>query len=96
MTRDEVLAIVKVHQAKLQELGVSSLDLFGSVARNEARPDSDVDFLVRFSKPIGFFEFFRIQHYLEDVLNCDIDLGTQDALREHLHEPVLKDLVRVF
>jgi hypothetical protein len=91
MRRDEVLAIVKAHQAKLQELGVKSLDVFGSVARDEARPDSDVDFLVEFSTPVGFFDFFRIQHYLEDILGRDIDLGTQDALREHLREPVLKD-----
>jgi hypothetical protein len=96
MRRDEVLAIVKAHQAKLQELGVKSLDVFGSVARDEARPDSDVDFLVEFSRPVVFFDFFRIQHYLEDILGRDIDLGTQDALREHLREPVLKDAIRVF
>ncbi|HEY9794888.1 MAG TPA: nucleotidyltransferase domain-containing protein [Leptolyngbyaceae cyanobacterium] len=46
MRRDEVLAIVKAHQAPLQELGVKSLDLFGSVALDEARPDSDVDFWI--------------------------------------------------
>ena len=96
MKRDEVLAIIKVHQVKLQELGVKSLDLFGSVARDEARQDSEVDFLVEFSKPVGFFEFFEIQHYLEDILGRDIDLGTQDALKEHLREPVLKDVIHVF
>jgi predicted nucleotidyltransferase len=94
--REDVLAIVKAHQLKLEELGVKSLELFGSVARDEARTDSDVDFLVEFSQPVGFFEFFRIQHYLEDILGCDIDLGTQDALREHLREPVLEDVIRVF
>lgn len=96
MKRDDVLAIVKAHQVQLKELGVKSLELFGSVARDEARADSDVDFLVEFSKPVGFFEFFRIQPYLEDILGCDIDLGTQDALREHLREPVLEDVIRVF
>lgn len=96
MKRDEVLTIIKAHQDKLERLGVKSLDLFGSVARDDARPDSDVDFLVEFSKPVGFFEFFQIQHYLEDILGRDIDLGTQDALKEHLREPVLKDVIRVF
>jgi hypothetical protein len=95
MKRDEVLAIVKAHQVKLQELGVKSLDLFGSVARDEARADSDVDFLVEFSKPIGLFGFSRVRLYLEDILGCPVDLGTQDALREHLREPVLKDVIRV-
>ena len=45
MKRDEVLAIVANHQEQLKALGVKSLRLFGSVARDEARPDSDVDFM---------------------------------------------------
>jgi len=94
--REDVLAIVKAHQLKLQELGVKSLELFGSVARDEARTDSDVDFLVEFSQPIGLFGFSRIRLYLEDILGCPVDLGTQDALREHLREPVLEDVIRVF
>jgi hypothetical protein len=91
-----VLAIVKAHQVKLQELGVKSLDLFGSVARDEARQDSDVDFLVEFSKPVGLFGFSRIRLYLEDILGCPVDLGTADTLREHLRKPVLEDAIRVF
>ena len=70
MEREKVLEIIQIHQTQLQELGVKSLDLFGSVAREQAKPDSDVDFLVEFSKPIGFFDFFRVQHYLEDILGC--------------------------
>lgn len=96
MRRDEVLAIVQAHQEELIQLGVKSLDLFGSVARDEARPDSDVDFLVEFSQPGGLFQLFRVQHYLEDLLGCSIDLGTRTALREHLREPVTKNLIRVF
>ncbi|HCF26975.1 MAG TPA: nucleotidyltransferase [Cyanobacteria bacterium UBA11049] len=96
MKRDKVLAIVKAHQVKLQELGVKSLDLFGSVARDEARQDSDVDFLVEFSQPVGLFGFSRIRLYLEDILGCPVDLGTADTLREHLREPVLEDAIRVF
>lgn len=44
MQRDEVLAIVRANQEQLQQLGVKSLELFGSVARDRAKPDSDVDF----------------------------------------------------
>ena len=96
MEREKVLEIIQLHQAQLQELGVKSLGLFGSVAREQAKPDSDVDFLVEFSKPIGFFDFFRVQHYLEDILGCNVDLGTFDALKEHLRKPVSQELVRVF
>jgi predicted nucleotidyltransferase len=96
MKRDEVLAIVIAHREQLKQLGVRSLDLFGSVARNEARSDSDVDFLVEFDQKGGFFQLFRVQHYLEDLLGCKIDLGTPDALKEHLREPILNDAIRVF
>ncbi|GAB4192536.1 MAG: nucleotidyltransferase family protein [Coleofasciculaceae cyanobacterium] len=96
MKRDEVLAIVAAHREQLQKMGVKSLQLFGSVARDEAGPDSDVDFLVEFNQPVGLFEFIEVRLYLEDILGCSVDMGTQDALREHLREPVLKDLICAF
>ncbi|MDJ0688443.1 MAG: nucleotidyltransferase family protein [Xenococcaceae cyanobacterium MO_188.B32] len=96
MKRDRVLSIVNAHQAELEYLGVKSLELFGSVARDEAHPDSDVDFLVEFSIEASLFDLFRVRHYLEDLLGCDVDLGTTDALREHLREPILEDAIRVF
>ncbi|TRU83627.1 MAG: hypothetical protein EWV54_19670, partial [Microcystis novacekii Mn_MB_F_20050700_S1D] len=54
MKRDEVLAILAAHREQLQTLGVKSLSLFGSVARDEAHSDSDVDFLVEFNQEGGF------------------------------------------
>lgn len=96
MQRDRVLSILNAHQTELQNLGVKSLELFGSVARDEARPDSDIDFLVEFSIPASLFDLFRVRHYLEDLLKCEIDLGTKDALREHSREPIFKELIRVF
>jgi predicted nucleotidyltransferase len=68
MKRDEVLAIVAAHRQQLQAMGVKSLELFGSVARDEAGPDSDVDFLVEFDRPVGLFDFSKVRLYLEDVL----------------------------
>ncbi|NJP09744.1 MAG: nucleotidyltransferase family protein [Leptolyngbyaceae cyanobacterium RU_5_1] len=96
MDRDQVVAIVLAHQTELEKLGVKSLDLFGSVARNEARPDSDVDFLVELSRPMGLFKFIEIKLYLEDILGRPVDMGTLHSLREHLREPVLKDVIHVF
>jgi uncharacterized protein len=95
MRRNDVLTLVQAHRSNLMQLGVKSLDLFGSVARDEAHPNSDVDFLVEFSKPSGLFQLLRVKHYLEDILECPVDLGTRTALREHLREPVLKDLIHV-
>jgi uncharacterized protein len=95
MRRNDVLTLVQAHRNNLMQLGVKSLDLFGSVARDEALPNSDVDFLVEFAKPIGLFQLLRVKHYLEDILECPVDLGTRNALRQHLREPVLKDLIHV-
>jgi uncharacterized protein len=96
MSRGEVLALVKSHQSQLQFMGVKSLNLFGSVARDQATPQSDVDILVELEEPIGFFEFFRIRQYLEDLLQRPIDLGTIDDLKEHMRQPILEDLMHVF
>ncbi|MDJ1173010.1 nucleotidyltransferase family protein [Roseofilum capinflatum] len=96
MNKEQVLATLANHRQELEALGVKSLDLFGSVARDEARPDSDIDFLVEFSIQASLFDLFRVQHYLEDLFGCDIDLGTEDSLREHLREPVLQEVIRAF
>ncbi|WP_414623336.1 nucleotidyltransferase family protein [Calothrix sp. CCY 0018] len=96
MKRDEVLAIVEKHQEQLQKMGVKSLDLFGSVARNEAREDSDVDFFVEFNREVGLFEFIKVKLYLEDILERSVDIGTLDTLRENLREPITKDVIRAF
>lgn len=93
MKRAQVLAIVETHRDSLHALGVKSLDLFGSVARDEARPDSDVDFLVEFVVEATLFDLFRVQHYLEDILGCKVDLGTRAALRQHLREPILQEAI---
>ncbi|MGB3204017.1 MAG: nucleotidyltransferase family protein [Crinalium sp.] len=96
MEREQVLIIIDKHRESLERLGVKSLELFGSVARNEATANSDVDFLVEFSIDAGLFDLFRVKHYLEDILGCAVDLGTKEALKEHLREPVLKEIIRAF
>lgn len=77
-------------------MGVKILDLFGSVARNEADSDSDVDFIVEFAKPVGLFQLIQLRLYLEDILGCSVDLETLKALKAHLREPILKDAIRAF
>jgi predicted nucleotidyltransferase len=86
---------LSMHHHDLKRLGVKSLRLFGSVARNEARPDSDIDFLIEFVSEPSFFELFEVQYFLEDLFHCKIDLGMEESLKEHLREPVLKDVIYV-
>ncbi|MGA7673353.1 MAG: nucleotidyltransferase family protein, partial [Nitrolancea sp.] len=74
--------------------GIKSLALFGSVARDEARPDSDVDILVEFEHPVGYFTVARLQEHLCILLGRNIDLVIQDAIKQQLRESILKNAIR--
>jgi uncharacterized protein len=96
MKRAEVLRILHEKRGELAEkYGVKSLALFGSVARDEARPGSDVDLLVEFNRPVGLFAFIGLQQFLESVLNCKVDLGTPRSLKPRLKESVLQEAIHV-
>ncbi|PSB18329.1 nucleotidyltransferase [Phormidesmis priestleyi ULC007] len=96
MRQHEALAILTNHQNTLKDFGVKSLILFGSVARDEARIDSDVDLLVEFDRPIGLFTFVRLKRYLEEILESSVDLGTPDSLKPYLREPIFREAIRAF
>lgn len=91
MKREKVLEILHAHQANLETRGVKSLALFGSVARDEAQPESDVDILVEFDRPVGLFGLVELQDYLENLLDCNVDLGTPDSLKERIRQNVMED-----
>jgi len=93
MRRGEILQLLAAHRPELARFSVKSLAIFGSVARDEARPDSDVDILVEFDEPVGLFEFVRLKDYLETLLDRSVDLVTPDALKEQLRERILKEAV---
>lgn len=78
-----------------QRLGVTDLALFGSTARNAARPDSDVDVLIAFDGPATSVRYFGVQFYLEDLLGCPVDMVTNKALRPELRPYVEKEAVYV-
>ncbi len=93
MRRDEALRILAEHREEIAAFGVKSLAIFGSVARDEAGPDSDVDVLVEFGVPVGYFEFFRFQRYLEGLLSRRVDLVTPDSIKPRLKERILGEAV---
>jgi len=96
MKQDALLQILKQENAELEKkFGVKSLLLFGSVARDEATPASDVDLLVEFNRPVGYFGLFALQDYLEKLLGCSVDLGTPDSLKPYIRERVMGELIRV-
>lgn len=75
-----------------EDSGIAMLGVFGSVARGEDRPDSDVDIMVRFAKPIGLVDLIRLEDRFERVLGRRVDLGVESSLHPLIREQALKDL----
>lgn len=96
MNLDSAMQLLSSHKAELQSrFGVRDLAVFGSVARNEARDDSDVDVLVDFNGPPTFNGYFDLLFFLEGLFGRKVDLVTQDAVRPRLRPYIEKDAVHV-
>lgn len=84
------------HRDDFRRRGIRSLALFGSVARDEASPGSDVDLLVEFDRPLGLLEFFQVQHYIEELLDVErVDLVMPKAIKPALRNKILAEAVNV-
>jgi predicted nucleotidyltransferase len=96
MERAEAVRLLTRHKPILvQRFGVRRLALFGSMARDAARPDSDVDVLVGFDGPATPEAYFGVQFYLEDLLGHPVDLVTERALRSELRPYVERDAIPI-
>ena len=96
MEKEQTIRILSEHLGEIrQRFGVESLALFGSVARDEARPDSDLDVLVTFKRTPGLFGFIELKQYLEQLMSCPVDLVTEKALKKQLKEKILREVINV-
>jgi predicted nucleotidyltransferase len=84
--RDEIKAIVARHHGR-------SVAVFGSVARGDEQPGSDIDFLVELAPDARPFEILTIGVELEQALGVKVDVGTPDSLRERVRDEVLAEAV---
>jgi hypothetical protein len=94
MTRAELLEKLRELKPWLEEQGVVNVRLFGSYARDEAGPDSDVDLIVDVSKPLGF-RFFGIERELGERLGAPVEMGTDDSMHRLVKRSAQQDLVVV-
>ncbi len=93
--RDDVLSVLRAHREGLTAFGVRSLALFGSVARDEAGPESDIDILVEFDGPATFDNYIDLKVFLEDTLGAPVDLVMRKALRPRIAPVVDRAAIRV-
>jgi hypothetical protein len=86
LRRQEILAIA-------QRYGARNVRLFGSVARGEARPDSDIDFLVELEPGRSLFDLGGMLYELQELLGVEVDIVTRNGLRARIRERVLQEAI---
>jgi predicted nucleotidyltransferase len=96
MKKDEVVKKLSAHREELRKIGVTSLALFGSVVRDQAKEGSDIDLLVEFGGPVGVFHLFRVRHRIEEILGVsEVDLVQRGAVHPALRERIYGETVNV-
>lgn len=94
LTSEEVLAALKANRAKIHDFGVREMGLFGSYARNEQTPESDIDVLVEFSKGRkSFHAYMQLKLFLERIFKRKVDLIIKEAVRPELKRSILKSVI---
>jgi len=81
--REEILRIAATH-------GEHNVRVFGSLARGETRPDSDIVILVRFDPGRSLLDIIALKQDLENLLGCEVDVVTEAAINFYIREQVLK------
>jgi uncharacterized protein len=94
--REAILAVLAARRTEIaSRFGVQWLALFGSAARDQLRPDSDVDVLVAFDGPATFDRYFGLKGFLEAELGRPVDLVTDKGLRKEVRRHVEREAIRV-
>jgi len=98
MDCSQILALLKKHESELRNRGVRRIALFGSAARGEARPDSDIDLMVEIDPkaPVGVFEYVGIVQYLEDLFSTRIDVANRESLKPLVRPAAEREAVYAF
>jgi predicted nucleotidyltransferase len=93
-----VLDLLRAHREDLRAIGLRHADIFGSVARGEERPDSDVDILVDLDPDIvrDLLGYSRVQRTLEDLIGLPVDIAERGRLRHGMQEDVERDSIHAF
>lgn len=98
MSRDEVLAKLRQHAPELQAAGILHLALFGSTARDEAGPESDVDLMAEYNpaRQLSLLDISRFHLDLQKILGAKVDLANRARMRPIIKESAEEDAINAF
>jgi len=98
MDKHDVIRLLRAHEPELKAYGVVHLRIYGSVARGDASPSSDVDLLADFdkSKRITLVRIGSLQNRLTDLLGAPVELSSSEWMREPVRSKALREAVLAF
>jgi predicted nucleotidyltransferase len=98
MNRETVIFALRAHESELRAAGVVRLSLFGSTARGEGRPNSDIDLLAAFddARPLSLLDVIRIENQISDLLGHAVDLIEEGTLKPRVRQNVDREAMRAF
>ena len=98
MKRDDILERLRDCEAELRARGVAHAALFGSVARGDDRPDSDIDIMVEIApeSPMDVFRYIGIVHMIEDLFPARVDVSNRDTQKPHVRPSAERDAIYAF
>lgn len=98
MDSSQIIAVLKANESGLRALGVQHAALFGSVARGEAHPESDLDIMVDIDPavPMGVFEYVGIVQALQRLFPGPVDISNRQAQKAHVRASAERDAVYAF
>ena len=98
MDRDTILATLRAHETELKAAGIEHLRLFGSVARGDHGPASDVDLLADYdeTKRLSIFTVIGHQYLLTDLLGAEVHLTMAESMRPNMQKHVLPEAILAF
>ena len=95
MNKEDLIKFLKENLTVIISYGVTSLALFGSFARDEAKSSSDIDLLVEFEGVVTFDKYMDLKFFLEDGLGLPVDLVSRKMLKPQLLKSVEKEAIYV-